>query len=541
MVLAWTTTDIRHRFRVATAPLPLHLISFISVASVGILALLTDLWRAEGWLVPKGTLLSPAMWQATLGGIFLLNFISWAGFAYMLPPRFGRQNSKRFASFLYRCVIDGSPEDMAIIGQELVRSIPTLIRHAPDLRGNCRISDGEQHVEFTDVQAVANDILLLIADPRFCRSLVDKSPGTILKLFQEISETKKHGVSILQFSRNVVEAAIENRNSFMYHETDGYMTGLMGYHKPISQSIFGDYWMAEEIGSILDPNFTAKRRWSAIEWEAYVRAVLTTLRSYAENGLRGHSYVLYRALDSVGHSMIDLYKLDGIDGGSWERDEYQRLKVAVDFCNDCVKILDEFKVPAGTYMRVRKGDPLFYESFLDHLAETMIEIIFKAALITKPQSLCWTVQHNTVWSEFFNQLGGDGPARRIVKFKLRRKIYDEIVTAGKWANFKIVRMLAFCLNVMGLELHSDSYGRDSRALHKAVLAWVKRNFARLHEEAPQIIAECLPQDLSYDSTENCIVKTREADAFRRSPQYIRFHVDPLPKENAVALDQAMDG
>ena len=233
--------------------------------------------------------------------------------------------------------------------------------------------------------------------------------------------------------------------------------------------------------------------------------------------------------------MIDLYKLEGTESGAWERDEYQRLKVAVDFCNNCAIILDEIELSDDVHLRIKKDNPLFYESFFDHLAETMMEIIFKAASITKPQVLCWTVQHNTVWSEFFNQLGKDGTARRILKFKLRRKIYDEIVTAEKWANYKNIRMLAFCLNVMGLEIHSGSYGKDSRALHKAMLAWVKRNFARVYEEAPQIIAECFPQNLSYDTAENCIVKTRQPDAFRSSPEYVRFHVDPLAEQNKVAL------
>ena len=48
MVVVWTTTDIRYRFRIATAPLPLHRLTFASIASVGVLTLLTDLWRTEG-------------------------------------------------------------------------------------------------------------------------------------------------------------------------------------------------------------------------------------------------------------------------------------------------------------------------------------------------------------------------------------------------------------------------------------------------------------------------------------------------------------
>ena len=70
MVLAWTIADIRYRFRIRTAPLPLQGITFSVVAAVGVLTLLTDLWQAEQWWVPQGNLLTPAIWQAILGGHF---------------------------------------------------------------------------------------------------------------------------------------------------------------------------------------------------------------------------------------------------------------------------------------------------------------------------------------------------------------------------------------------------------------------------------------------------------------------------------------
>ena len=89
MVVVWTTSDIRYRFRIATAPLPLHRLTFASIASVGVLTLLTDLWRAGAWLVPEGNLLTPAIWQALLGAVFLLTFLTWAWFAYMKPPTLG--------------------------------------------------------------------------------------------------------------------------------------------------------------------------------------------------------------------------------------------------------------------------------------------------------------------------------------------------------------------------------------------------------------------------------------------------------------------
>ena len=95
MVLAWTIADVRYRFRVRTTPLPLQGITFAVVGAVGVLTLLTDLWRAEQWLVPRGNLLTPSGWQALLGGLFLLTFLTWAWFAFIRPPVYGKRNAQQ--------------------------------------------------------------------------------------------------------------------------------------------------------------------------------------------------------------------------------------------------------------------------------------------------------------------------------------------------------------------------------------------------------------------------------------------------------------
>jgi len=525
MVVVWTTAGIRYRFRIATAPLPLYPLTFVFIASVGVLTLLTDLWRAEGWLVPRGHLLTPAIWQAFLGAIFLLTFLTWAWFAYMKPPKFGKRNAKRFASFLYWKIIDGSATDMATIGQELIRSIPTLIKHAPDSRPIGQLSWQDEQYELNPVEAYADDILLLMADQRFCRTLVESSPGTILEVFQEVGETGKYGVSVSQFGRNVVSAAIKNPNSFMYHEVAEYTSGLLGILKPLSQAIFGNYRMAEVIGSLLDPHYRDMRQWSSVEWEAYNRAVLLTLKSYVQGKFWSHSFILTGALHSIEGATSELFKIDGLEDSGWDHDAVQKLKSSVDFCRKSIDILDDYGDLKKVHLRIRESDPHYYKSFIDDLVDLMFDVILAASSVKRPRSLSWYIQHNSVWGEFFGRLHNTGKFGQVVKFKLRRKIYDEIVTASEWPNYKNVRILAFCLNVMGLEISEADYCRDSRPLHKALLAWTKRNFASLEENSPLVFEHCFPERLDYDK-ENCrLVITYEVNALRGKPKHIYFNLD----------------
>lgn len=134
MVLAWTIADVRYRFRLETAPIPLLSVTFSIVSTIGVLALLTDLWRAEQWLVPRGNLLTPASWQAILAGLFLLTFLAWAWFAFIRPE------SRRYR------------RDPVIASAWAARALATLAlslvkdrrRHEPRLRfSRCR-SDTER-------------------------------------------------------------------------------------------------------------------------------------------------------------------------------------------------------------------------------------------------------------------------------------------------------------------------------------------------------------------------------------------------------------
>lgn len=535
MVLAWTIADVRYRFRVRTAPIPLQGITFAVVAGVGVLTLLTDLWRAEQWLVPQGDLLTPASWQALLGGLFLLTFLTWTWFAFIRPPTYGRHNAERFAQTLYRFVLKGSPTELAVIADELALSAQSLVRHATD-RGRLK-NFGYQREEEKKrvppkVEAYANDLLLLIADKRLCRAMVESSPGTALAIFRAIGETKKYGVQVETFGKNIVSEAIANKDSFLFHEAEGYHSGLIGYHKPLSQAMFSNYDMVETIGTLLDPDFAGQKEWDAEQWGAYCRAVLMALRNYVEDGYRGHSYVLYRAKGYLEHAVFDLYKLDGVANSSWDDDIQARLRVVVKFIEDAVKILDSKGVPDDLPLRIRDKHGPILETIYDHIASLIFEVIFAASAVTKPNDHCWWIQHNSVWGKLFNFQSLKGDAGKVVKFKVRRLLYDEVARMNEFVNFKGAKIIGFCLNVMGLTVRTDNYDRDSRALQKAVLRWTRKNFVWLHEHNPRVAGACLVDGMSYDAENRRLVKAYPAEGLRREPHYVYLDLDPAP-ENAL--------
>ncbi len=543
MVLAWTIADVRYRFRLMVAPLPLEKITFVTISCVGILTLLTDLWRAEEWLVPAGHLLTPAGWQAVLGGVFLLTFLSWVWFALIKPPVYGKRNAMRYAQTLYRFILKGDPKELSIVADELNHSIKSLIHYASEkseLKSHqVHQDENQKRIKHSKVTAIANEIFFLIADKRFCRTLIESSPGTILTIFREIEIQKKYGIPIEIFSRNIVNEALANKNSFLFYETKGYDSGLIGYQKPLSQAIFSNYKMVEIIETLLEPDLWYQRKWDVDQWKAYCRIVLLTFRDYVKNYFWDHSIVLYRAMMYIKQAIDDLYKINGVSSISWDDDILQRVKIVIDFIKDAISILDEKGVPKQIRLRNRNKYSVG-ETFYDHIAKMIFEVIVAASAVRSPANLCWWIQHNVVWGELFNFNHLDGPAGRIIKFKVRRLIYNEIAKMKRFPNIKGAKILGFCLNVMGFKIKKESYYKDSVALQKAILSWTKKNYAWLHAYSPSIAEACLVDGITFDPKSLKLVKIYPAEGLMRKTEYIYFSIDPppigkeMPNENGPA-------
>lgn len=535
MVLAWTIADPRYRFRVTTAPVPMDRLTFAAVGAVGFLTLLTDLWRVQEWPVLVGSL-PPAVWQALLGGAFLSTFLAWAWFAFIRPPVYGRWNAQRYAKTLYRMIMKGSPPHLTIAADELSRSAKPIVKHA----SNRKKWEAPGQEDREDVTAYADEILLLIADRRFCREMVGSSPNTIGALFHAMRESQKYGIPIDLFARNIVRAAIANRDSFLYHESSGYDSGLLGYHKPLTTIMFSDFAAIEEIGIMLDPGYFEAKEWDPDQWAAYSRIVLTALKAFAERGLWwGHGFPFTGAMDLMEHAVSDLYKLDEVADPSWDDPIQARLRVVVDFVQEAVKILEEVGVPAGLARRVR--DPFSPKATTyDQLAELVSKIVFAAATVTSPRNLCWWIQHNSVWAELTWRGDSKGSAWGVVLFKVRRLLYDDIAELTRFPNFKGARILGFCLNVMGLELSAQGHRKEMRPLHRAVLRWTRANFAKLHQANPRVAEACLVASMTYDEPRSRLVHTYPAEGLRLEPHHVYLDVDPLPDGRLEARVRAGD-
>lgn len=524
IILAWTIADVRYRFRIQIAPVPLQKLTFTVVVSTGLLTLITDLWRASGWLVIDGVFITSAIWQAFLGGIFFLTFIIWIWFAFINPPLFGKLNSKRYTQTIYRYIVEGVPSSLAIVADELTSSVPKIIKYAPDKEKLSEVPKIDKNL--STIEAYANDLLLLIADRRFCRVIVELSPITALALFQAIAEHEKYKIQIGTFAKNLICEALNYHHSFIYQETDGYETGLIGHIKPLTQAIFTNYDMVENIDTMLDAPLWKTEKWEPKQWEAYCRVVLMTIDSFLKRKHLHHSFTIYRAIGYIKHSIDDLYKLNR-QSSSFDNKILRQLQIVINFIEEFEKLLGLRQIPQNISLRSIDKEMIFNHTHYDHLANMIFEVICKASSVKSPTSTCWFIQYSMVWSSFFGFSAPDTLVGKIIKFKVRRLIYNEIKNMKNLPNFKGAALLGFCLNVLGLSLENKiNANNDSFGLHKVLIAWTKRNFAWLYTYNPRIAEHCLVDGLTYEPDKFRIVKTYPIQGLKREVSYIYLEVDP---------------
>lgn len=513
LAIVFTIADVQYRFRISVSPLPLPRITFWAIGVIGFGTLATDLWVAQGWLVVYVPYMTYGVIQGLFAAGFLTTAMAWLYFAFLKPPVFSKWNAERYGQVLFNYLLRGSDSELPVIAKEVGRSAEKLIevfaRHRAEFQEQRQKHERGERIH-PNPGNYASDIMWMIGNRKFCRNVVAASPGTAIRLFQAAANNEIYDAPIGQFAKNVSTEAILNPDSNIYHEDSRYESGLFGDLKPFTQAIYGSYRLVEALGnnfhsSPLDVDLELTRDWTAPQLKAYARAVLTT---YADRLRKGcwyeHSFSLTRAFEKFEHACWDVYRLDGVEDG--DSDIRERLRVCVSFVTDLIDLLEKHEEKI-VIKRWKPGEKYIGRDIYDKVAELMSKIIYNASGITKPWWSCWDIQHNTVWTSFFDRVR-DSKTRRIIGFKLRRLIYEEIIEFDKYTDFKsfkAARYLGICLNCMGIKLEDKRY--RTAPLQIVVLGWVKKNYLSLHENHPTVAEACLMGGISYDADKKQLMKT----------------------------------
>jgi hypothetical protein len=529
LMAAYTLSDVRYRFRIAVTPIPPIKITFILTIFIGVAALITNVWFVQAWPVPN-FLASQAIIEGVLGACFFGLAILWIWTAFIRPPRFSVRNSRKFGQELYFRLLEGVDSELPTIASEIGRSAASIVYWASKAR------EANSKSTASLASGYAHDIILLIGMRKFCRHVAGSAPGTAIIFFTEISERRAYHLPIGQFATNVSTEAFLNKDSILYHEDEGYESGYFGYLKPFTKAIYGDFHLLESLArsnSPLDINFDTRSKFDSDRLEAYSRALLITYEAALDaKRFYGHSSVLSRAFGTLAGACGDLYELNEAAENSATGDIHNKLNAVVRFINRAIDLIEKGGV-RPTKLRRKDEAYKWRDDFYDEIAYLMFEVIKRAAQVTTTKFVSWEIQHNAVWTRFFSL--HESKTRSIVLFKLRRLLYEEILSIERLPHFANAPILGFCLNVMGLDVgKKHNHTRGEYQLRKVVVSWAKRNYLWMNEQSPKAARAVLIGRLSFDEPNKRLVKTYN-EGLRSSPPQDYLVLD-LPTWPIVAKD-----
>jgi hypothetical protein len=497
LVVVFNVSDFRYRYRLYVTRFDIRKGAIRIAGTIAAVLMITEIWFQNSFLVPR-FLNHYSNIKLILAAVFLALVIYIVAVCFLRPVQLRRANAVQFFNATTRLIHQGNKDRLQAIAEELGPAMENIFRLASQV--NSHRDKSKRPVE----QTCAHDLLLALADRRFCNLIVDRDPAFAIRCF--VLAAKYPEAPFAQFSRNVGEEFIVNIGSAFYQEDSGYSSGYFGYAKPITGAVFGSYELVERCAtksaSPLDLHYSIIATLNADQMEGFKRAGLAFFRAYLEkNDHQKHSYAFARLLSAMESCASGIYKINNLSEEGWQSQEYARFQAVADFLKEAITLLEK----SGIKSRFLRPSKETYHDVYDALAHAILELISEAATVDVASSVCWSVQHNIAWSVLFSFR--DSYTYSVIRFKVRRLIYDEIVqNAG---NFVGARYLGFCLHVLGLTPgdRRQSLVRADYALRVCVINWTRKNYKTLLADHPNVAQACLQGHVTYDPEKHQLVKT----------------------------------
>ncbi|WP_368561932.1 hypothetical protein [Pseudoxanthomonas sp. UTMC 1351] len=520
IIIAWTIGDRRYRFHIQTARLPVRHLAFHTVAAVGVLTLATDIWRASGWPVPAGNLITPVAWQGLLGALFLAVILLWIVTAFLYPPRFNERNSRHFISVTYRATILGDQSELAHVADAIEQSARNIISIASRYHEAAPDSDRER-------LSCGVGMLQVMTDPGFCHAAVKAAPGTLHNLFEALHTHTKAAPSMAPLARNVLAAAVKEKKSFLHRETSDWRSGLAAHTQPLSRCIFGNIDTLDRLQHTFSiPNAVD---WDADEWEAYLRASGHAFSSYVSRTRPTHSRTIADIFFTLESATRRLQRLNGTSDLLLESDDVRCAKGLLTFIREVSLELAKGPVSVSQW-----GELNEYENPIQRLADLACKLLFDASGVKAPNDTSWWIQHNTVWTVIFDRHTGDAePVMAEVRERVARMLWSKISELDYFPNYVGARLLGLCLNIGWVRGRGKGKGRfgsrPERAILRLASAWTVRRFDWLYRYHGSLAVSGFSEAVTYDPGTYKLRRAWEPIATRPQLTFTELAVTKAPE------------
>lgn len=529
-VAVFTLTSPRFQIRQATAIIsfrPLFFGTLLVSAAITFAIEACILYSAR---IPN--FLNPNTINYLITASIAILILYWMKICFIRPPRFSRFTSKHFFHQTYLHIANGSKEEMLALAREIMREAPRLIRHTP--RTKRQYFEDDKPVKLTALQTHAHHLNSLLSDTRFCDAIAKEIPSFPAHMVEVAIELERYDAPIHLMVKRTVIAMLSNSGSALFVENEWLGQGFIGNTKPITRSIFGNWYLLESYEFALEAPLNLyhpyARSWDTDTWRVYFGIAREYVRGLTSSGRANwDSPGIHHILQATEKAYEQLGNLKSYEDTFSPYNPTWQAKEANEFIKDLVKAFDESNGWVGFE---RRDDFRYGRDLSSKLAALLFDTIFKAAQVNTKEFRMWDIQHNTVWSPIGMNEVKDTQIMKMARRKLRRMIWKEIVRMDDFPNYKGAAYVRFCLNVLGFydeSVHrNDPLERDSWPLAKVVAGWVKKNYQTIAISHQPVAEAMLPANIEYDRDTQSLVRTHD-DTLTGVPHLKSFALDP-PRE-----------
>jgi hypothetical protein len=265
----------------------------------------------------------------------------------------------------------------------------------------------------------------------------------------------------------------------------------------------------------------------------YARAVLTTFKSaLAAGAFYETSCALNRAFETLQGGCSDIYRFAEPISEQEKSDIGGRVRAVMGFINDAIDAMEKSGLKKTTLRR--HAEPYHPgEDYYDKIARLCFKVIGHAVSLKTNDFEGWTIQYSSIWSQLWNFDGSN--TRKIVLFKLRRLLYDEIKSIESRPNYLNAKYLGYCLYVMGLRVgQKKDFRQDEYPLRKATLAFARKNYLRLVQRQYKVAEAVCIGTLTFDKDKKQLVKTyREGLSLTAPTEALQLDDRPEPQTDTT--------
>jgi hypothetical protein len=508
--VAYNVSDDIYKFRINISPFPILSIFFYSSILCGILLALNVFWFDYGLPLPSA-LNNQFIIEVLVASTLIAVLAVWVRVAFLKPPRFSQRNSERFARQIFQGIAGGNEQELAAAAYEVGRSASEIVDIARQRVKRRDWKNGGFTSVRTEGAQIADELLLMLGDRRFCRHVAKKAPWVAEELFREVGKEGLGDLQFAQFARNVSAELLADPDTAIHHEDEWFRSGLIGHLKPVSASLFGNSDLVEELAgkaaSPLDLTWQDQREWGFRSWESYNRAVLLYLEDRLKKG-RGiyATTALHQIIHGYEHIASGAHRINDMPDRYHNSLEYIRIKQAVEFIDGAILLLDSFHISAPQKAWLHDGR-ITHPDIFDLLSDVAFELIVAAGAVDTLDFRSWEVQHNTVWAPLMRAYA-DSKAGAILRSRLQRLIWKEVRRMERYPNYKGARVILVCLNVMGFRMdRAVDRPKEIRAIKRAMLGWIRQHYMSILDEYPDVARACTGAGISFDLDRKVFTKT----------------------------------